>query len=123
VASISSGPAAARLDRRAPKPHQAGDKATDEPGGDLTLRAVGGLTTAEIARAFLIPEATMAQRTSRAKQRIKASGEPFSRPAAGEFAERLRSVLHVLYLIFTEGHAPTSGAMSLARSCPLRRSA
>jgi RNA polymerase sigma factor (sigma-70 family) len=76
----------------------------------LTLRAVGGLTTAEIARAFLVPEATMAQRISRAKQRIKASGVPFSRPAAGEFVERLRSVLHVLYLIFTEGHAATSGA-------------
>ncbi|HMJ37295.1 MAG TPA: sigma-70 family RNA polymerase sigma factor [Baekduia sp.] len=76
----------------------------------LTLRAVGGLTTAEIARAFLIPEATMAQRISRAKQRIKASGVPFARPAAGETAERLRSVLHVLYLMFTEGHAATSGA-------------
>jgi RNA polymerase sigma factor (sigma-70 family) len=76
----------------------------------LTLRAVGGLTTAEIARAFLVPEATMAQRISRAKQRIKASGVPFAMPTGGEWAERLRSVLHVLYLIFTEGHAATTGA-------------
>jgi RNA polymerase sigma factor (sigma-70 family) len=75
----------------------------------LTLRAVGGLTTGEIARAFLVPEATMAQRISRAKQRVKASGVPFALPAAGEWAERLRSVLHVLYLIFTEGHASTTG--------------
>jgi RNA polymerase sigma factor (sigma-70 family) len=76
----------------------------------LTLRAVGGLTTAEIARAFLVPEATMAQRISRAKQRIKASGVPFVMPTGGEWAERLRSVLHVLYLIFTEGYAATTGA-------------
>jgi predicted RNA polymerase sigma factor len=76
----------------------------------LTLRAVGGLTTAEIARAFLVPEATMAQRVSRAKHRIKASGVPFVMPTGDERAERLRSVLHVLYLIFTEGHAATAGA-------------
>jgi RNA polymerase sigma factor (sigma-70 family) len=75
----------------------------------LTLRAVGGLTTAEIARGFLVPEATMAQRISRAKQRIKASSAPFAMPARGEWAERLRSVLHVLYLVFTEGHAASSG--------------
>jgi RNA polymerase sigma factor (sigma-70 family) len=81
----------------------------------LTLRAVGGLTTAEIARAFLVPEATMAQRISRARQRIKAAGASFAMPPAGEFAERLRSVLHVLYLIFTEGYAASSGA-SVARS-------
>jgi RNA polymerase sigma factor (sigma-70 family) len=81
----------------------------------LTLRAVGGLTTAEIARAFLVPEATMAQRISRAKQRIKASGVPFVMPTGGEWAERLRSVLHVLYLIFTEGYAATTGAR-VARS-------
>jgi predicted RNA polymerase sigma factor len=68
----------------------------------LTLRAVGGLTTAEIARAFLVPEATMAQRISRAKQRIKVSGAPFAMPTGVELAERLRSVLHVLYLLFTE---------------------
>jgi len=76
----------------------------------LTLRAVGGLNTAEVARAFLVPEATMAQRISRAKQRIKASGVPFVMPTGGEWAERLRSVLHVLYLIFTEGYAATTGA-------------
>jgi RNA polymerase sigma factor (sigma-70 family) len=81
----------------------------------LTLRAVGGLTTAEIARAFLVPEATMAQRISRAKQRIKASGVPFVMPTGGEWTERLRSVMHVLYLIFTEGYAATTGAR-VARS-------
>jgi RNA polymerase sigma factor (sigma-70 family) len=81
----------------------------------LTLRAVGGLTTAEIARAFLVPEATMAQRMSRAKQRIKASGAPFAMPTAAEWPERLRSVLHVLYLIFNEGYAASTGAR-VARS-------
>jgi RNA polymerase sigma factor (sigma-70 family) len=75
----------------------------------LTLRAVGGLTTAEIARAFLVPEATIAQRISRAKQRIKASGIPFSLPPEPEQADRLRVVLHVLYLIFNEGYTASSG--------------
>jgi len=75
----------------------------------LTLRAVGGLTTAEIARAFLVPESTMAQRISRAKARIKASGIPFSLPPEGERGERLKVVLHVLYLIFNEGYTATSG--------------
>ncbi len=75
----------------------------------LTLRAVGGLTTAEIANAFLVPEATMAQRISRAKQRIKASGVPFRMPTVGERAERLSAVLHVLYLIFNEGYASSIG--------------
>jgi RNA polymerase sigma factor (sigma-70 family) len=75
----------------------------------LTLRAVGGLTTAEIARAFLVPEATMAQRISRAKQRIAASGTSFAPPPAGELAGRLAVVLHVLYLMFNEGYAATSG--------------
>jgi RNA polymerase sigma factor (sigma-70 family) len=75
----------------------------------LTLRAVGGLTTAEIASAFLVPEATMAQRISRAKQTIKVSRVPFRMPDAGERAERLRSVLHVLYLIFNEGYTATAG--------------
>jgi len=75
----------------------------------LTLRAVGGLTTAEIAKAFLVPEATMAQRISRAKQRIKASGVPFGMPEGEERAERLRSVLHVLYLVFNEGYASSTG--------------
>jgi len=75
----------------------------------LTLRAVGGLTTAEIARAFLVPETTMAQRISRAKQRIRASGIPFGMPPDSERTERLGVVLHALYLIFNEGYASTSG--------------
>src|SRR5262252_5529047 len=75
----------------------------------LTLRAVGGLTTAEIANAFLVPEATMAQRISRAKQNIKASGVQFQLPTKEERAQRLRSVLHVLYLIFNEGYTSSSG--------------
>ncbi|WP_213576862.1 sigma-70 family RNA polymerase sigma factor [Rhodococcus sp. USK13] len=75
----------------------------------LTLRAVGGLTTAEIANAFLVPEATMAQRISRGKQRITASGIPFRRPTEEEWTERLRSVLHVLYLVFNEGYASSIG--------------
>jgi RNA polymerase sigma factor (sigma-70 family) len=75
----------------------------------LTLRAVGGLTTAEIARAFLVPEATMAQRIVRAKLSIKASAMPFAMPPATERQERLSAVLHVLYLIFNEGYASTSG--------------
>jgi RNA polymerase sigma factor (sigma-70 family) len=75
----------------------------------LTLRAVGGLTTAEIANAFLVGEATMAQRISRAKQRVKASGEPFRMPTRGEETARLRIVLHVLYLIFNEGYASSTG--------------
>ncbi len=75
----------------------------------LTLRAVGGLTTAEIAHAFLVPEATMAQRISRAKGKIKSSGIPFRMPTADERADRLSAVLHVLYLIFNEGYASSSG--------------
>jgi RNA polymerase sigma factor (sigma-70 family) len=75
----------------------------------LTLRAVGGLTTAQIARAFLVPESTMAQRISRAKQSIKSAGARFSLPPQSERAERLRVVLHVLYLIFNEGYTATSG--------------
>ena len=75
----------------------------------LTLRAVGGLTTAEIANAFLVPEATMAQRISRAKQRIKSSGVPFRMPTERERAERLSAVLHVLYLIFNEGYTSSTG--------------
>jgi RNA polymerase sigma factor (sigma-70 family) len=76
----------------------------------LTLRAVGGLSTAEIARAFLVPEATMAARISRAKQSIKAAGSRFGMPAADEREERLRVVLHVLYLIFNEGYIASSGS-------------
>ena len=76
----------------------------------LTLRAVGGLATAQIANAFLVPEATMAQRISRAKASIKASGVPFEMPAGAERGERLGAVLHVLYLIFNEGYASSTGA-------------
>jgi predicted RNA polymerase sigma factor len=75
----------------------------------LTLRAVGGLTTAEIADAFLVPEATMAQRISRAKQRVKTSGEEFRMPTPEEHEARLRTVLRVLYLIYNEGYAATRG--------------
>jgi RNA polymerase sigma factor (sigma-70 family) len=75
----------------------------------LTLRAVGGLTTAEIASAFLVDEATMAQRISRAKQRIKSSGVAFRMPTPEEQPARLRTVLHVLYLIFNEGYTSSSG--------------
>jgi len=75
----------------------------------LTLRAAGGLTTAEIAKAFLVPEATMAQRISRAKQSIKASGVPFGLPAGQARTQRLRAVLHVLYLIFSEGYSSSAG--------------
>ncbi|MEV0293976.1 DUF6596 domain-containing protein [Nocardia sp. NPDC050710] len=84
----------------------------------LTLRAVGGLGTAEIARAFLLPEATMAQRISRAKKRLSTLDRPFADPAdasdganadPARWRERLGPVLHVLYLIFTEGHTTTAG--------------
>ena len=81
----------------------------------LTLRAVGGLSTREIAAAFLVPEPTMAQRVSRAKATLKASGEPFTLPPPDQRAARLASVLHVLYLLFNEGYA-SSGGPDLARS-------
>ena len=76
----------------------------------LTLRAVGGLTTAEIASAFLVPEATMAQRISRAKESIRSAGARFDLPPEPERAERLGVVLHVLYLVFNEGYFASSGA-------------
>ncbi|MGW0188348.1 RNA polymerase sigma factor [Streptomyces sp. NPDC003362] len=76
----------------------------------LTLRACGGLTTSQIARAFLVPEATMAQRISRAKQRIRAAGAEFELPPPEDRPQRLGVVLHVLYLIFNEGYTSTSGA-------------
>ncbi len=75
----------------------------------LTLRAVGGLTTAEVARAFLVPEATMTRRITRAKQAIKDSNIPFAMPTAPQTVERLHMVLHVLYLIFNEGYSSTAG--------------
>ena len=81
----------------------------------LTLRAVGGLTTAEIASAFLVPESTMAQRITRAKSTIKSSGVRFQPPSSKERAGRLRAVLHVLYLIFNEGYTSSAGP-DLART-------
>jgi RNA polymerase sigma factor (sigma-70 family) len=75
----------------------------------LTLRAVGGLTTAEIARAFLVPEATVAQRISRAKAAIRRSGAEFRMPPHDELRERIAAVLHVLCLIFNEGYTASSG--------------
>jgi RNA polymerase sigma factor (sigma-70 family) len=75
----------------------------------LTLRAVGGLTTAEIAKAFMVPEATMAPRISRAKKSIKQAGSRFAMPPEEERADRLRVVLQVLYLIFNEGYTASSG--------------
>jgi RNA polymerase sigma factor (sigma-70 family) len=81
----------------------------------LTLRAVAGLTTREIAAAFLVPESTMAQRISRAKTRIRESGEEFALPPQDARADRFRSVMHVLYLLFNEGYASSSGS-DLART-------
>jgi RNA polymerase sigma factor (sigma-70 family) len=75
----------------------------------LTLRAVGGLTTAEIARALLVPESTVGQRISRAKKQIKASGAVFQLPPEAELGSRMTAVLHVLYLIFNEGYTASSG--------------
>ncbi len=91
---------------------------TDASAIALTLRAVGGLTTAEIAKAFLVPEATMAQRISRAKQRIRGSGQPFQRPGPAESRQRLPAVLHVLYLSFNQVYLTSAGpgdAIRLAR--------
>ena len=76
----------------------------------LTLRAVGGLTTVEIARAFLVPEATIAQRVSRAKQRIKEAGATFELPPLDTRSARIDAALRVLYLIFTEGHTASAGS-------------
>ncbi|MEV6967719.1 DUF6596 domain-containing protein [Hamadaea sp. NPDC051192] len=78
----------------------------------LTLRAVGGLTTAEIARAFLVPEDTMTRRITRAKQAVATSGQPFALPSPADRDQRLAAVLHTLYLVFTEGYATTSGPAS-----------
>jgi len=79
----------------------------------LTLRAVGGLTTAEIAAAYLVPESTMAQRISRAKQKVRAAGGRFVEPGPDERADRIDAVLQVLYLVFTEGYTSSAGAWLL----------
>ena len=76
----------------------------------LTLRAVGGLTTSEIARALLVPDKTVGQRITRAKQLIRNSGAEFRMPPEAEWSERMASVLHVLYLIFNEGSTASSGS-------------
>ncbi|NYV73403.1 RNA polymerase sigma factor [Streptomyces sp. UH6] len=84
----------------------------------LTLRAVGGLTTRQIAAAFLVPEATMAQRVSRAKQTVKASGTPLAVPGGAELTERLAEVRHVLYLVFNEGYTATGGSDDTGLTVP-----
>ena len=81
----------------------------------LTLRTLGGLTTPEIARAFLVPEATLAQRLVRAKKKIRDAGIRYEVPAADRLAERLEPVLHVLYLVFNEGYASTAGETMIRR--------
>jgi RNA polymerase sigma factor (sigma-70 family) len=75
----------------------------------LTLRAVAGLTTAQIARSFLVPESTMAQRIVRAKARLEEVADPFGPPPVTEMPARVAAVAHVLYLVFTEGHTATTG--------------
>ncbi|MFE5614452.1 RNA polymerase sigma factor [Streptomyces sp. NPDC056524] len=84
----------------------------------LTLRAVGGLTTAQIAAAFLVPEATMAQRVSRAKQTVKASRTPLAVPEGTDLTERLAEGRHVLYLIFNEGYTTTGGSDGTGLTAP-----
>ena len=88
----------------------------------LTPRAVGGLTTSEIARAFLVPEATMAKRISRAKQQLRSAGVQFDMPPEAEWAGRLQVVLHMLYLLFSEATPPPQARTSIGRTSPRRPS-
>jgi RNA polymerase sigma-70 factor (ECF subfamily) len=81
----------------------------------LTLRLVGGLRTPEIARAFLVPEATLGQRLVRAKRKIRDAGIPYVVPGADDLRERLEGVLHVVYLVFNEGYSATTGATIVRR--------
>ena len=92
-----------------------------EARGALTLRLLGGLTTAEIARAFLVPEATIAQRIVRAKRTLTARRVPFELPPRAEIPGRLTSVLEVIYLMFNEGYAATAGRIGCGRRCAPRR--
>lgn len=88
----------------------------------LTLRLLGGLTTAEIARAFLVPQPTMGQRLSRAKRKIRDTHMPYRIPSEGELAARLTPVLTTIYLIFSEGHTATAGETLPGRSSGPKRS-
>src|SRR5205085_2716659 len=119
-------PVGAEIEARRERPEQTSDKALDDPVGDdllaliftschpslstearvaLTLRLLGGLTTAEIARAFVVPEATIAQRIVRAKRTLAGARADFVVPRGAELAVRIPGVLEVIYLIFNEGYS------------------